>query len=173
MSTRSLDVVYKWSEHVTRQHAPSDLTACAGWDRCHSHATKTLDKHWTTVSHGCARSLLNPCPTNSNRSIHVFLSHTFCCIRVASNTERGIACNASTRAHHPDSVSASRLLVSTPSPLSYPHTEDGFRHSRYFAVCNAFVNPSAVFRPRRFLDHSQLSLLVFSLEATRFLFQCA
>ena len=74
-----------------------------------------------------------------------------CCIKVAINTERGTACSASTRAHRPDSASASRLLVSTSSPLSYPILRR-FRHSKYFAVCNAFVNTSAVFVCVNFLS---------------------
>ena len=107
--------------------------------RIHQHATE----HLPTVNHGCARGLLKPCSTNSNRSIHIFVTN-LCCIKVAINTERGIACKASTRARRPDSASASRLLVSTSSPLSYPMPRR-FRHSRYFAVCSAFVSPSAVF----------------------------
>ena len=116
--------------------------------RCH----RLLQKLWTTqsatVSHGCARSMrtwLAQALLNQLQPFHPRLLVTnVCCIKVAINSERGIACNASSRAHRPDSASASRLLVSTPSPLSYPILRR-LRHSRYFAVCNAFVNPSAVF----------------------------
>ena len=53
-----------------------------------------------------------------------------------------IARFASTRAHRPDFASASRLVVSASSPLAYSMPRR-FRHSRYFAVCKALVNPSA------------------------------
>ena len=35
---------------------------------------RVTKKHLPTVNHDCARRLLKPCATNSNRSIHVFLS---------------------------------------------------------------------------------------------------
>ena len=69
----SLEVVYKGCEHVQRQHAPSDHTACAGW--MPQHATKTIDKsHTATVKHECVCSLLKPCSTNSTRPIDVVSS---------------------------------------------------------------------------------------------------
>ena len=122
------------------------------------HAAKTFDtSHTTTVSHGCGRSLLKPCAANS---IDV-VSSWACCIGVAINTERGIACSASTRAHRPDSTSASRLMVSTSSPLSYSMRRR-FRHSRYFAVCHTFVSPSASFVCGGSLIHNFLSSAVLS-----------
>ena len=122
MSARCLEVVHRKS---TRGLVPSDHTACAG----SADATNMLPKVLTTQSATVS---------------HVFFSQTLVAIKVAINTERGIACNASTRAHRLDSASTSGLLVSTPSPLSYPILRR-FRHSRYFAICNAFANPSAVF----------------------------
>ena len=69
--------VYKESEHVQRQHAPSDHTACAAWTNATNTLQKLLTTQSATVSHGCTRSLLKPCSTKSNRSIHVFFSQTF------------------------------------------------------------------------------------------------
>ena len=126
---------YKWSEHVQRRHAPSDHTACAGW----ADVTLMLQnstKHLTTVSHGCARSLRKPCSTISNRSIHVFLSQTFAASKSRITLSVGLV-----------------PIVPIPQALlacSYQHHHRcripilrRFHHSRYFAVCNAFVNPSA------------------------------
>ena len=76
-SGSSFQRVYRGSEHVQRQHASSDHTACAGWAVATNMLQKLLTTQSATVSHGCARSLLKPCSTNSNRSIHVFLSQTF------------------------------------------------------------------------------------------------
>ena len=89
MSAGSLEIVYKGSEHVKRQHAPSDHTACAGW----ADATNMLQKLFTTqsatVSHGRTRSLLQPFSSNSNRSIRVFLSQTFVASRSRSTLSVG------------------------------------------------------------------------------------
>ena len=132
MSSRSLRVVYRSFEHVQRQHAPSDHTACAGW----ADATLMRRKHLTT--HVACSNLAQPIPiVPSTSSCH----NDVCRIKVAINTQRGTECKASTRAHRPDSESASRLLV--PTSLSC-HIRSWFFHSRYFAVCNASVNPSAV-----------------------------
>ena len=140
-SRSSPQKVYKGSEHVQRQHAPSDHTACTGWARCHKHATKNSRQLQSpTVSHSCARSLLKPCSTSSNRS-------NVCCIKVAR-----IACNASTRAHLPDSASASRLLVSASSPLSYPITET-VSPFQTLDCLQRFRESVYCVRLRRFLDH--------------------
>ena len=54
------------------------------------HATKTVDKsHTATVSHGCARSLLKPCSTNSNRSIDVVSSWALAASRLRSTLSAG------------------------------------------------------------------------------------
>ena len=120
-------------------------------------STKLLATRSATVSHGCTRSLprslLKTCSRLAQDMLNQFLSFhppllptNVCCIKVAINTERGIACSASTRAHHPVSASASRLLVSTSSPLLY-----------------ATLSSQSVscVRLRRFLDHNKLSLLEF------------
>ena len=76
MSARNLEAVHrkstKRSEHVQRQHAPSDHTACAGWAMPQTCKKKLLTTQSTTVSHGCARS------------IHVVLSETFVASRSRS-----------------------------------------------------------------------------------------
>ena len=86
------------SEHVQREHASSDGAACAGWADAINMLQELLTTQLATVSEGCARSLLEPCSTNFIRSSLVFLSQNVRCIQLASNTERGIACDASTRA---------------------------------------------------------------------------
>ena len=60
MSTRSLEVVCKWSEHVQRQHAPSNHTACAGWVDATLMLQKLMTTHSATVNHGCARRFVKP-----------------------------------------------------------------------------------------------------------------
>ena len=124
------------------QQAPRTTLLVLG--RCHNILRKTVDQFHTALSHGCARSLLKPCSTKFHSFQRCRLVVDSCCVRVATNTESGTACSASTRAHRPVFASASRLLVPPSSPLSYP-TLRRFRHSRYFAVCNAFVKPPAVF----------------------------
>ena len=152
MSARSLGVVYtksasgqhRGSEHVQRQHAPSDHSAWCWVSRCHNVPQKLL-----TNSHGNRqprlRTWLALALLNQFQSFHrCRLVVNSCYIKVAINTERGTTCSASTRTHRPVSASASRLLISPSSPLSNPILER-FRHSGHFAVCNAHVNPSAVF----------------------------
>ena len=86
------------------------------------HATETLDKSHTA--------------TNQFHSFHrCRLVLNACCIRVAINTERGIACSASTRAHRPDSASASRLLVATSSPSYHDHGNQNRIHSGSVQIC--------------------------------------
>ena len=142
-SRSSLQKVYKGSEHVQRQRSLGPHRLC--WvGRFHKHATQTLDKS-VGNRQPRLRTQLAQALVNQFQSFHPrLLVANVCCIKVAINTERGITCSASTRARRPDSASASRLLVSTSSPVSYPILRR-YRHSRYFAVCNTFVNPSAVF----------------------------
>ena len=81
--TRCLQVVCKWvwaCTTSTRLLGPHRLC----WvGRCHSHASKT------NVNHGCARSSLKPCSTNSNRSIQVSLSQTLAASRSRSTLSVG------------------------------------------------------------------------------------
>ena len=136
--------------------------------RCHKHATKTLDNSLGNrpprLRTKLAQALLN--------QIHSFhprlLVANVCCIKIAINTERGVACNASTRAHRPrrcKGFSLARLIITvvvshteTASPLQILRCLQRFRES----VCCV--------RLRRFLDHRPLSFLVLR---SRVSFQCA
>ena len=88
-SRSSLQKVCKGSEHVQRQHAPSDHTSCAGWADATTMLQKLLTTQSANVSHGCARSLLKPCSASSNRSIRAFLSQTFVASKWRSTLSEG------------------------------------------------------------------------------------
>ena len=132
--------IMKCSCHYTRMD----------WSRDDIQATSLQEvREWSTqsqqvVNRGSQTTLFvlgGPMPQHSTKTVDK--SHT-ATSGVAIDTDRGTACSASTRVHRPVSASASRLLVPPSSPLWYPMLRR-FRHSRYFAVCNAFVNPPAVF----------------------------
>ena len=134
MSGRSLQKVYK----VVGPHH-----LC--WvGRCHKHASKLLTTPSATVGHGCARSLLKPCATNSNRSIHVFLSQTFVASR--SRSTLSVGSHAALRVV-PTVLTLQGLLACSSRHRHHCRIPilKRFHHFRYFAVCNAFVNPSALF----------------------------
>ena len=133
----SLQRVYKGSEHVTRQHAPSNLTACAGWADA-TNCNKNWTTQWATVSHCCARSLprslLKPCTINSN-----FFSQRF----VASGSRATLSVGSRATLRLVPIVLTLQAPLARSSrhrhhSLSYPMLSR-FRHS------NAFVNPSAAF----------------------------
>ena len=74
----SLHKVSRWSTEglsMYNVNTPPRTTLLVLGGPMPQHSTKTVDKsHTATVSHGCARSLLKPCSTNSNRSNDVVSS---------------------------------------------------------------------------------------------------
>ena len=157
MSTR---VCLQESEHVQRQHARSGHSAFALVGRCHNILQKlltNLTRQPSAAAHVACSSLFQPIPIVPSMSRSELLLHQGC-----DQIERGTACSASTRAHSPDSASASRLLVSTSSPVvSHTETIPPFQILR---CLRCFRESVSSVRLRWFLDHRQLSFLVFRLK---------
>ena len=151
MTFRSLQVVWACTNVNTPSRTAPHVLGWQSPPSCHELLP--------TVIHGCMRSPLNPISASSNRSIHAFLSQTFAAPVLRSTTSVETTCSASTRVDRPGFATFSRLLVSASSPLSFPMPRR-LRHSRYFAVCRALVNPSAAF------------VWVGSLTTTHFLSSC-